>query len=148
MKGRRRKATLAARMATLSEIARNSGLAWRLLWDPRVPKMLKLLIPGAIAAYIILPVDLIPDFVPVLGQVDDLTTVLMGITALVRLSPKEAVTEHREAMSGKMLWRLVHTQFLRKGGQLQQDAGRTGVACVQRQPSMSVAVRNLARHRR
>ncbi|MCL5257062.1 MAG: DUF1232 domain-containing protein [Chloroflexi bacterium] len=148
MKRKRRQPSLAARADILSKIARDSGLAWRLLRDPRVPKWLRMFIPGAVIAYVILPVDLIPDFVPVIGQADDLTAVLLGMAALVRLSPREAVVAHREALSGKTLWKVAHTKILRKDGHAQPGTDGSRGFDVQRQPSMSVAVRNLARRRR
>ena len=46
-------------------------LVWALLRDGRVPAQQKLILVG-IGAYVVLPIDLIPDFVPVLGQLDDL----------------------------------------------------------------------------
>ena len=59
------------------------GIAAR---DPRVPWYVKLL-AAAIAAYAVSPIDLIPDFVPVLGYVDDLIIVPAGILLTVRLMP-------------------------------------------------------------
>ena len=55
--------------------------------DPAVPLAAKLL-AGAVAAYALSPIDLIPDFIPVLGQLDDLIIVPLGIALVVRLTPK------------------------------------------------------------
>jgi uncharacterized membrane protein YkvA (DUF1232 family) len=64
--------------------------------DPRVPwyaKALALLV----AAYALSPIDLIPDFVPVLGYLDDIVIVPLGIIAVVRLVPPSLMAEHRAA---------------------------------------------------
>src|SRR6266853_608170 len=62
--------------------------------DPRVPWHAKAL-ALAVAAYALSPIDLIPDFVPVLGYLDDLIIVPLGILAVVKLIPPEIVAEHR-----------------------------------------------------
>jgi uncharacterized membrane protein YkvA (DUF1232 family) len=64
--------------------------------DPRVPWYAKLL-AGAVAAYALSPIDLIPDFIPLLGQLDDLIIVPLGILAVVALIPPAVMAEHRAA---------------------------------------------------
>jgi uncharacterized membrane protein YkvA (DUF1232 family) len=64
--------------------------------DPRTPwgaKALALLVAG----YALSPIDLIPDFVPVLGYLDDLILVPLGIAAAVALIPPDVLAEHRAA---------------------------------------------------
>ena len=71
-------------------------LGWRLLRDPRIPAWPKLLVPIA-ALYVISPVDVIPDFLLVFGQIDDVSVIgliLAVIAMLVRWSPQEVVAEH------------------------------------------------------
>lgn len=80
-------------------------LPWRLLRDPQVPPVAKLLIPLG-AAYLALPFDLIPDFIPVLGQLDDLLLLTLGLGLFLRLCPDET------------LWRQVE--------QLRAEASRSG----------------------
>ena len=63
--------------------------------DPRVPIGAKI-VAAAVAAYALSPIDLIPDFIPVLGLVDDLLIVPAGIWLAVRMIPKELLDEHRE----------------------------------------------------
>ena len=48
-----------------------------------------------IAAYVVSPIDLVPDFIPVLGQVDDAILVPLGIFVATRLMPPEVLDEHR-----------------------------------------------------
>jgi uncharacterized membrane protein YkvA (DUF1232 family) len=62
--------------------------------DPRVPWFAKML-GIAVAAYALSPIDLIPDFVPVLGYLDDLIIVPLGIWLVVALVPSEVMTEYR-----------------------------------------------------
>ncbi|MDI1264304.1 MAG: YkvA family protein [bacterium] len=62
--------------------------------DPRVPWYAKAL-GIAVAAYALSPIDLIPDFIPVLGYLDDLIIVPLGIALIVRLIPADVMTEHR-----------------------------------------------------
>src|SRR5438093_5598268 len=68
-------------------------LVWALLRDGRVPPQQKLILVG-IGAYVVLPIDLIPDFVPVLGQLDDLAVVLLGLDLFIRSAPADIVEEH------------------------------------------------------
>ena len=62
--------------------------------DPRVPWYVKAL-AIAVAAYALSPIDLIPDFIPVLGYLDDLLIVPAGIVLVRRLIPKSLFDEHR-----------------------------------------------------
>ena len=62
--------------------------------DPRVPWYSKVL-AIAVAAYALSPIDLIPDFVPVLGYLDDLIIVPVGVALVVRLIPPEVMDEYR-----------------------------------------------------
>ncbi|MBY6266365.1 DUF1232 domain-containing protein (plasmid) [Azospirillum sp. 412522] len=64
--------------------------------DPRTPWHVRVL-AMAVAAYALSPIDLIPDFIPVLGYLDDLLIVPLGILLVVRLIPPELLAEHRAA---------------------------------------------------
>jgi len=70
---------------------------WRLLRDPRVPLPAKLVLPG-IGLYLLMPIDLIPDFIPVLGYLDDLLVVILGLWLFLRLCPLEVFQEHIEEL--------------------------------------------------
>ena len=65
----------------------------RLLADPRVPRRRKLLLVGLVG-YLALPFDLVPDFIPIAGQLDDLIAVGLVLRALVRLDRGKLVREH------------------------------------------------------
>src|ERR671930_828538 len=62
--------------------------------DPRVPWYAKAL-AICVAGYALSPIDLIPDFVPILGYVDDVIIVPLGILIVVKLIPPEIMAEHR-----------------------------------------------------
>jgi uncharacterized membrane protein YkvA (DUF1232 family) len=68
-------------------------LVWALMRDSRVPAAQKLILAG-IAGYLVFPIDLIPDFVPILGQLDDIAVVLLGLDLFIRSAPQDVVDEH------------------------------------------------------
>jgi uncharacterized membrane protein YkvA (DUF1232 family) len=64
--------------------------------DPRVPWYAKAL-GACVVAYALSPIDLIPDFIPVVGYLDDLVLVPLGLFLLLRLIPAPVMAEHRAA---------------------------------------------------
>jgi uncharacterized membrane protein YkvA (DUF1232 family) len=66
--------------------------------DPRVPWAVKLL-ALAVAGYALSPIDLIPDFIPVLGYLDDLIIVPLGIWLVIALIPDDVMDEYRTIAS-------------------------------------------------
>ncbi|WJH42308.1 DUF1232 domain-containing protein [Aliirhizobium terrae] len=69
---------------------------WIAARDPRVPLTAKIA-AGAVAAYALSPVDLIPDFIPILGYLDDLLLVPLGIMLAIKLVPGPLMAEFRIA---------------------------------------------------
>ena len=67
-------------------LAIEAHAAWLAARDPRVPWLARLL-AIAVAAYALSPIDLIPDFIPVLGWLDDLVIVPIGLVIVRRLIP-------------------------------------------------------------
>lgn len=63
--------------------------------DPRTPLLVRLL-ALLVAAYALSPIDLIPDFIPLIGYLDDLLIVPLGIALIVRLTPPEVIESARE----------------------------------------------------
>lgn len=63
--------------------------------DPRTPLPAKL-VAGLVVAYALSPIDLIPDFIPVLGYLDDLVLVPLGIALALRMVPPAVLAEARE----------------------------------------------------
>ncbi|HZU07586.1 MAG TPA: YkvA family protein [Chloroflexota bacterium] len=74
-------------------------LAYR---DPRVPWYARLVAAGVVA-YALSPLDLIPDFVPVLGHLDDLVLVPLGLALALRLVPAEVLAECRARARAQLL---------------------------------------------
>ena len=68
-------------------------LAWRVVRDDRIPMWIRGGLVGT-AAYLVLPFDLIPDWIPVLGQMDDLLVMTIGVRMLLRRVPERILTEH------------------------------------------------------
>jgi len=68
-------------------------LVGRLLLDPRVPRRAKITL-GLAAAYVVSPVDLIPDIIPVIGWADDVILMMFAIDSLIERAGQEIVEEH------------------------------------------------------
>ena len=102
--------------ASLKTWARAVRLDVVALWiaarDPRVPWYAKG-VAGLVAAYALSPVDLIPDFIPVLGYLDDIIIVPLGILLAARLIPEPLMREFR-------------TEAIRR----EKPASRVGIALV------------------
>ncbi len=63
--------------------------------DPRVPWYAKVIMALTIG-YAICPIDLIPDFIPVIGQIDDLIIVPAGISLTIKMIPRNVMEEYRQ----------------------------------------------------
>ncbi len=83
--------TLRDRARVLKREVTALGLA---VQDPRTPWYARVL-AVAVIAYALSPIDLIPDFIPVLGYLDDLILVPAGIALVIRLIPAEVMAEAR-----------------------------------------------------
>jgi uncharacterized membrane protein YkvA (DUF1232 family) len=88
--------TLARLRTWARSIKRDVVALWIAARDPRTPTLAKVA-AAAVAAYALSPIDLIPDFVPVLGYLDDVVIVPLGILLAVRLVPPVLMAEFREA---------------------------------------------------
>jgi uncharacterized membrane protein YkvA (DUF1232 family) len=94
-------------------VKRDVVALWIAARDGRTPMVAKI-VAGAVAAYALSPIDLIPDFVPVLGYLDDLIIVPLGILIAIRLIPAPLMSEFRNMatqraqrpVSRSGLWRL------------------------------------------
>jgi uncharacterized membrane protein YkvA (DUF1232 family) len=64
--------------------------------DPRVPWYARA-VGVCVIAYALSPIDLIPDFIPVLGLLDDLVLVPLGLLLVIHLIPSDILAEHRSA---------------------------------------------------
>ena len=81
-------------LALLPQLPKVGRLCWRLWRDRRVPKSLKGMIVAALL-YVLSPIDLVPGFlVPVFGQLDDVTVLMLAAYLFIRWSPPTVVAEH------------------------------------------------------
>lgn len=80
-------------------IKRDVSALWLAARDPHTPWYAKGM-AAAVAAYALSPIDLIPDFIPILGYLDDLVIVLLGVILCVRLIPAALMDEIRQAAAG------------------------------------------------
>ena len=78
----------------LRALRRESLVVWYAARDPRLPWPVRLL-ALAVAAYALSPIDLIPDFIPVLGYLDDLVLVPLGVALVVKLTPATILADAR-----------------------------------------------------
>jgi uncharacterized membrane protein YkvA (DUF1232 family) len=86
-----------SRPAALRSLFAQMRLAIRLLREPRVPMLVKA-IPILAALYVIWPLDVVPDFFPVLGQLDDLGMALLALELFTKMCPAVVRSFHQEAI--------------------------------------------------
>jgi uncharacterized membrane protein YkvA (DUF1232 family) len=67
-------------------------LLWALATDPRVPPSRKALL-GIAGAYVVSPIDLVPEFIPIVGAIDDVAVMVLAIDVFLDGLPKELVNE-------------------------------------------------------
>jgi len=87
---------VAKRIAALPLTAK-ARLAWRLFRDGRVPLRARAILP-ALVLYLAMPLDVIPDFIPLLGYLDDVLIVLAAAWLLLRLIPGWVIEQHVAAL--------------------------------------------------
>lgn len=96
-RGRRRRAprTGARRtlLGTIAQIPSYLRLLGGLITDPRVSALDKVLL-GAAAAYVVMPIDLIPDFIPFIGQVDDVFILVLALRRLISNAGMNVIRDH------------------------------------------------------
>jgi uncharacterized membrane protein YkvA (DUF1232 family) len=80
-------------MGYIAELPRFLRLLWGLLTDSRVAVVDKMLVAGAIA-YIVMPADLVPDFVPFFGEVDDIYLLVLALRRLLRNAGGRVLLAH------------------------------------------------------
>lgn len=83
----------------LMELWQQIKLVFYLLRDRDVPLYLKVL-PFAGLLYVLFPIDFIPDVIPVLGQLDDLTILIVGLKVFIEMAPANIVAQYMDQMRG------------------------------------------------
>ena len=102
---------LAALKAWAARLRRDVVALWLAARDPRTPLHARVL-AGVVAAYALSPVDLIPDFIPVLGYLDDLLIVPAGIWLALRWVPAPLMAEFRARAASRARPRSYVAAFL------------------------------------
>ena len=74
------------------KLAQKVSFFRRLYADPRVPWYVKI-VPIVMALYVASPIDLIPDFIPVVGYLDDVAVVLASVALIIRFTPRPVIAE-------------------------------------------------------
>ena len=87
-----------SRPSILRTLISRLRLTVRLLREPRVPRLVKAL-PVVAACYVISPLDFVPDFLSILGQIDDLAVIVIALEAFLNLCPADAVNFHSAAVT-------------------------------------------------
>lgn len=123
---------IGAAIAAAKKLPLYARLVWGLLRDGRVPAQQKLILVG-IVGYLVMPIDLIPDMIPVLGQLDDLAVALLGLDLFIRSAPRAVVDEHLARISRneddlrkdmEQVQRLLGDQFANIRGDLERILAR------------------------
>lgn len=78
---------------TLQQLPNFFRLLYGLITDKRVQRVDKLMVAGAIA-YILLPLDFVPDFLPFVGEVDDLFLIILSVQRLINNAGRRVVEDH------------------------------------------------------
>ena len=78
---------------TLKQLPNFLRLLYGLITDKRVQRVDKLMVAGAIA-YILLPLDFVPDFLPFVGEVDDLFLIILAVQRLINNAGRRVVEDH------------------------------------------------------
>jgi uncharacterized membrane protein YkvA (DUF1232 family) len=81
------------RIGALRALVSSARLSWRLMRDPRTPVGHKLLLVGLLAL-ILSPINWIPSFIPILGQMEDLALVALALNLFLKRVPPELRREH------------------------------------------------------
>jgi len=114
----------------ISRLPAYTRLAWAIIRDSRVGKRQKALVFGGVV-YLVSPIDLIPGFIPVVGQLDDLTIALWALRAALRRLPADLAAEHLEAQG--LSWEILDADLARTrraGGLIARSALHLGLRVV------------------
>ena len=82
---------------SFSELLNRGKLAWNLFRDPNVSPWLRFGLPVIGLIYLISPIDILPDVIPVLGQMDDVAVLMLLAQLLITLAPDNVVNMYRQA---------------------------------------------------
>ncbi|MEO6865542.1 MAG: DUF1232 domain-containing protein [Gemmatimonadaceae bacterium] len=80
-------------MSAVRELPNFLRLLYGLITDPRVEMLDKLLVAGAVA-YVMIPEDVFPNFIPLIGEIDDVFVMVMALRQLMKSAGREVMLEH------------------------------------------------------
>ncbi len=115
----------------LREVVQQIKLLYHLMLDPRVHPLAKL-IPIAAVVYVISPVDIISDVIPVLGQLDDAAIVMLGMRMFFEVAPPDVVREYLKRLARPVSdseWKVVQTPS--EGASPETPAAEPGLEVVE-----------------
>ena len=84
-------------LSVLTNLFKQLRLVWLLFRDGQVPFLTKLVLPLSLL-YLVSPIDILPDFIVGLGQLDDLGVLLLAMSLFVRLCPPRLVDHYRNQL--------------------------------------------------
>ena len=102
-------------------VLKQARLAFHLLRDERTPMLAKLVVPATLV-YLVSPINLVPNLIPIVGPIDDLGVLLLGLWLFLKLCPQHLIDEHQARMDGHVPGTAGHS------GQEPIDAGYRHVA--------------------
>jgi uncharacterized membrane protein YkvA (DUF1232 family) len=82
------------RFKYIVNIPQSVKLVWHLMWDKRVPAANKGLFFIIILLYLVIPTDIIPDFIPFIGEIDDLAVIFFLVDQFITRAPANLVAEY------------------------------------------------------
>lgn len=82
------------RLLWMLNLPKSVPLIWNLAWDIRIAWSSKLLFLGGAMAYFLLPTDIFPDWIPILGQLDDLTVFFLLMERFIAGTPEQIVNQY------------------------------------------------------
>jgi len=127
-------------VGVIARTPRYVRLGWRLMNDPTVSRRGKAALGGGLA-YALSPIDPIPGFIPVLGQLDDLAVLVLGVRTALRSAPTEVAENHLREVG--LSWEIVDRDIVtirattvwiaRQGGALAARVGKAALNAANRQ---------------
>lgn len=78
------------------------SLVGQLMKDGRVPFYLKV-IPVVVALYLLSPLDLIPGFLPLIGQLDDFGLLMVGLSTFIRMTPDDVIADYLPEVTAEQI---------------------------------------------
>src|SRR5438309_1947672 len=115
--------TLISRLHILRKLWRDGRLTWRLFRDPRTPLRSKLILIGTVLL-VISPINWIPNLIPVLGQLEDIALLSLGMEMFLRSVPGGLRAEHEARLKARLKARLRRPDFAARCCSAGHDPGR------------------------